>query len=46
MLIPIMVTREQIDSLYSIFILDPVFIMPAFCWWLSGSSEAAAGLCR
>ena len=30
MLIPIMVTREQIDSLYSIFILDLVFIMPAF----------------
>ena len=30
MLIPIMVTRQQIDSLYSIFILDLVFIMPAF----------------
>ena len=30
MLIPIMVTREQVDSLYSIFILDLVFIMPAF----------------
>jgi hypothetical protein len=30
MLIPIMVTREQIDSLYSIFILDLAFIMPAF----------------
>lgn len=30
MLIPIMVTRDQIDSLYSIFILDLVFIMPAF----------------
>jgi len=30
MLIPIMVTREEIDSLYSIFILDLVFIMPAF----------------
>jgi hypothetical protein len=30
MLIPIMVTREQIDLLYSIFILDLVFIMPAF----------------
>ena len=30
MLIPMMVTREQIDSLYSIFILDLVFIMPAF----------------
>ena len=30
MLIPVMVNREQIDSLYSIFILDLVFIMPAF----------------
>jgi hypothetical protein len=30
MLIPIMVSREQINSLYSIFILDLVFIMPAF----------------
>jgi hypothetical protein len=30
MLIPLMVNREQIDSLYSIFILDLVFIMPAF----------------
>jgi hypothetical protein len=29
MLVPIMVAREQIDSLYSIFILDLVFIMPA-----------------
>ena len=29
-LIPIMVSREQINSLYSIFILDLVFIMPAF----------------
>ena len=30
MLIPLMVNRHQIDSLYSIFILDLVFIMPAF----------------
>jgi hypothetical protein len=30
MLIPLMVNREQIDSLYSIFILDLAFIMPAF----------------
>ena len=30
MLIPLMATREQIDSLYSIFILDLAFIMPAF----------------
>ena len=30
MLIPLMVNRDQIDSLYSIFILDLVFIMPAF----------------
>lgn len=30
MLIPLMRNREQIDSLYSIFILDLVFIMPAF----------------
>ena len=30
MLIPLMREREQIDSLYSIFILDLVFIMPAF----------------
>jgi hypothetical protein len=30
MLIPLMVKRDQIDSLYSIFILDLVFIMPAF----------------
>lgn len=30
MLIPLMVNRQQIDSLYSIFILDLVFIMPGF----------------
>lgn len=30
MLLPLMSTREQIDSLYSIFILDLCFIMPAF----------------
>jgi hypothetical protein len=30
MLIPLMVNRQQVDSLYSIFILDLVFIMPAF----------------
>jgi hypothetical protein len=30
MLIPLMVNRDQIDSLYSIFILDLAFIMPAF----------------
>jgi hypothetical protein len=30
MLIPLMLHRNQIDSLYSIFILDLVFIMPAF----------------
>jgi hypothetical protein len=30
LLIPLMVHRNQIDSLYSIFILDLVFIMPAF----------------
>ncbi|HEY5978257.1 MAG TPA: hypothetical protein VIT41_01370 [Microlunatus sp.] len=30
MLIPLMVDRDQIDSLYSIFIIDLVFIMPAF----------------
>jgi hypothetical protein len=30
MLIPLMVHRDQIDSLYSVFILDLVFIMPAF----------------
>ena len=30
MLIPLMLHRDQIDSLYSIFILDLVFIMPAF----------------
>ena len=29
-LIPLMVHRDRIDSLYSIFILDLVFIMPAF----------------
>ncbi|TFC04389.1 hypothetical protein E3O42_05185 [Cryobacterium adonitolivorans] len=30
MLIPLMRDRDQIDSLYSIFILDLGFIMPAF----------------
>lgn len=30
MLLPLMSTGEQIDSLYSIFILDLCFIMPAF----------------
>ena len=30
MLIPLMMRREQIDSLYSIFILDLCFVMPAF----------------
>ncbi len=30
MLLPLMATGEQIDSLYSIFILDLCFIMPAF----------------
>ena len=30
MLLPLMRTGEQIDSLYSIFILDLCFIMPAF----------------
>lgn len=30
MLLPLMQTGEQIDSLYSIFILDLCFIMPAF----------------
>lgn len=30
MLLPLMRTRDQIDSLYSIFILDLAFIMPAF----------------
>jgi hypothetical protein len=30
MLIPLMVNHDQIDSLYSIFIIDLVFIMPAF----------------
>lgn len=30
MLVPIMARRDQIDSLYSIFILDLSFIMPAF----------------
>jgi hypothetical protein len=30
MLIPLMRDRDQIDSLYSIFILDLAFIMPAF----------------
>jgi hypothetical protein len=30
MLIPLMINHDQIDSLYSIFILDMVFIMPAF----------------
>jgi hypothetical protein len=30
MLIPLMVDHDQIDSLFSIFIIDLVFIMPAF----------------
>lgn len=30
MLVPLMVSGEQIDSLYSVFILDLCFIMPAF----------------
>ncbi|MDI3240176.1 hypothetical protein QK292_01180 [Arthrobacter sp. AL08] len=30
MLLPLMRTREQIDSLYSVFVLDLCFIMPAF----------------
>lgn len=30
MLLPLMQTGEQIDSLYSIFVLDLCFIMPAF----------------
>jgi hypothetical protein len=30
MLIPLMINHNQIDSLYSIFLLDLVFIMPAF----------------
>jgi hypothetical protein len=30
MLIPLMRDRDQIDSLYSIFVLDLCFVMPAF----------------
>ena len=37
MLIPLMTRREQIDSLYSIFILDLCFIMPAFLFVAIGS---------
>jgi hypothetical protein len=37
MLIPLMTERKQIDSLYSIFILDLCFIMPAFLFVAIGT---------
>lgn len=37
MLIPLMVDRRQIDSLYSIFVLDLCFIMPAFLFVALGT---------
>jgi hypothetical protein len=30
MLVPLLRQREQIDALYSIFVIDPCFVMPAF----------------